>query len=119
MAAGGTGGGVGGRQSTAQHVPTHLAELSIMTEGRTGGGGTGTFCRIIQSGRTTLVRKPMASQSSSEIRFRISRAFQAGSSCSTHGQQRVLKSMQGSRITSAPSRTHAYEAAAAHQQLLN
>lgn len=60
---------------------THLALLSIITAGRTGGGGTGSTVRIIQSGLTYLVLKPMARQSSSLMRFRISYARAAVSSC--------------------------------------
>ncbi len=52
-----------------------------MTDGRTGGGGTGSAHRIIQSGRTNLTLNPMTAQSSSLMRFRISYAFVAVSSC--------------------------------------
>mmetsp|Transcript_14393 Transcript_14393/g.39003 ORF Transcript_14393/g.39003 Transcript_14393/m.39003 type:complete len:214 (-) Transcript_14393:694-1335(-) len=51
---------------------SHLAELSIITDGRTGGGGTGSAVMIIQSGRTHLVLNPSVWQSSSEMRRRIS-----------------------------------------------
>jgi hypothetical protein len=50
----------------------HLAEAPIMTAGLTGGGGTGSTVMSIQSGRTKLVLNPMALQSSSLIRFKIS-----------------------------------------------
>jgi len=64
------------------HTHTYLAELSIMTEGLTGGGGTGKAVMTIQSGRTHLVLKPSAWQSSSEMRRRMSYARAAVSSCS-------------------------------------
>lgn len=51
-----------------------------MTEGRTWGGGTGSTVMTIQSGRTNLVLKPSAWQSSSEMRRRISYALAAVSS---------------------------------------
>jgi hypothetical protein len=47
-------------------------ELSIMTEGRTGGGGTGSTDTSIQSGRVCTPSKPSTLQSSSEMRRRIS-----------------------------------------------
>ncbi len=54
-----------------------LEELSIMTPGLTGGGGTGKTVMSIQSGRVYLMSNPRASQSSSLIRLRISCAFSA------------------------------------------
>lgn len=60
---------------------SYLAELSIMTDGLTGGGGTGRHEMIIQSGRTNFVLKPKAWQSSSVMRFRISKARAADNSC--------------------------------------
>jgi hypothetical protein len=50
---------------------THRALLSIMTLGRTGGGGTGSTDTSIQSGRVKRVSKPSALQSSSLICDRI------------------------------------------------
>ena len=55
-----------------QVQPCYLFVPSIVTEGRTGGGGTGSTVRIIQSGRAYLTLKPNASQSSSLMRFSIS-----------------------------------------------
>lgn len=50
---------------------THLALLSIMTLGRTGGGGTGSTLMMNQSGREYCTLKPSALQSSSLMPFRI------------------------------------------------
>ena len=55
----------------------YLAAESIITLGLTGGGGTGSTVRIIQSGLEYLTLKPSASQSSSDMRRRISCAFSA------------------------------------------
>lgn len=52
-----------------------LEEVSIITEGLTGGGGIGRTCRIIQSGRAYLGFKPSNWQSSSLILFRILRTY--------------------------------------------
>ena len=49
----------------------------MSTLGRTGGGGTGSTVRIIQSGRAQAGSKPSARHSSSLMRFRISCAFSA------------------------------------------
>ena len=54
---------------------------SIITDGRTGGGGTGSTLTSIQSGRTNATSNPSARQSSSLMRRRISCAFAAVSSC--------------------------------------
>jgi len=53
---------------------------SIMTDGRTGGGGTGKAVRIIQSGRQRDGSKPSARQSPSDTRRRMSCALAAVSS---------------------------------------
>mmetsp|Transcript_6579 Transcript_6579/g.18951 ORF Transcript_6579/g.18951 Transcript_6579/m.18951 type:complete len:202 (-) Transcript_6579:536-1141(-) len=54
---------------------------SIMTEGRTAGGGTGKAVSTIQAGRDHFGSNPSALQSSSLMAFRMSCAFSAVSSC--------------------------------------
>lgn len=51
------------------------AEVSIITDGLTGGGGIGRTCNIIQSGRAYLGFKPRSMQSSSLIRFNTLRTW--------------------------------------------
>ena len=54
-----------------KEITSLRAELSIITEGRTGGGGIGSACRIIQSGRANFGLRPNKVQSSSLILLRM------------------------------------------------
>ena len=76
------GGRLGGGGGARLFVP------SIMTEGRTAGGGTGKAVSTIQAGRDHRGSNPSATQSSSEMAFRMSCAFSAVSSCAL--KRRVL-----------------------------
>jgi len=61
-----------------QHMETLaslLEDVSIITEGLTGGGGIGRTCKINQSGRAYLGFKPNNWQSSSLILFRTPKTF--------------------------------------------
>mmetsp|Transcript_45128 Transcript_45128/g.134766 ORF Transcript_45128/g.134766 Transcript_45128/m.134766 type:complete len:314 (+) Transcript_45128:3340-4281(+) len=59
---------------------SHRALESIITAGRTGGGGTGSTVRIIHEGRVNSVLKPSTRASSSEMRRRMSKHRSADSS---------------------------------------
>lgn len=82
--------------SNATH--SHLLLLSIMTLGRTGGGGTGRFWMIIQSGRVYTQSKPSALASSVGMRFRISSARLADSSYARQVQDVWLGLHHGGRL---------------------
>lgn len=78
----------------------HLEALSIITLGLTGGGGTGSTDKIIQSGRAYTGLNPITLQSSSLTFFKISCARSAVSSCSssaTHILQRQLNVLAGTQ----------------------
>lgn len=61
------------RKKQQKRLASLLEEVSIITDGLTGGGGIGRTCRIIQSGRAYLGFKPNSWQSSSLILFRTLR----------------------------------------------
>lgn len=80
-------GSLGGRPPTDTPLPPtpHLELESICTEGRTGGGGTGSTVSTMKSGREKRGSKPSARQSSSLMRRRISSAFSGVISCGAVG----------------------------------
>lgn len=63
------------RKQTQNEHTSLLDEVSIITDGLTGGGGIGRTCRIIQSGRAYFGLRPKSLQSSSVILFRMPRTY--------------------------------------------
>ena len=91
------GGSVNSRQRRLQPLSyaRYLEELSIITPGLTGGGGTGKTVISIQSGRAYRTSNPRAWQSSSLIRFRISYAFSAEISCNERWLKHAIRTLPG------------------------